>query len=66
MFDFIKKFFAPKCQHEFDLDDLRRNENPKEDESDRVIWPCEKCGYEFREQCGLDVLSKHETIILNR
>lgn len=30
--------------------------------SQRVSWPCAKCGKEFRAHCGLDILSRGKMI----
>jgi hypothetical protein len=38
-----------------------RNKHPSH--TQRIKWPCAKCGKVFYEHCGLDVLSKHGEII---
>ena len=42
------------CKHEFTLSDLKMV-NP-DGGSDRVQWPCSKCGKVFKAHCGLDIV----------
>lgn len=41
------------CRHEFAIEDLKMV-NP-DGVDDRVMWPCAKCGKEFRAHCGLNI-----------
>lgn len=48
---FLKKKF---CRHKFAMEDLKRV-NPDSAGTDRVQWPCDKCGKVFNAHCGLDI-----------
>jgi hypothetical protein len=55
--------FVRFCDHAFNLAALKKNPSARADESDRVIWPCAKCGRVFTAHCGLDISPKHGLIV---
>lgn len=57
MVNLLSYFKKKMCSHEFAIEDLKMvNYDGAED---RVMWPCAKCGKEFRAHCGLDISPKH-------
>jgi hypothetical protein len=51
------------CRHEFRLDALRITGSTVPTE--RVSWPCAKCGRVFVAHCGLDISPEHGPIVPN-
>ncbi len=50
----LANFKQRQCSHRFALEDLKMI-NPDSPGTDRVEWPCDKCGEVFTAQCGLDI-----------